>query len=308
MKPRTTCCALILAAVLTACQPTQPSRPPSEAEVKQIDQRVQDYFRKTVTLPANVTMKVVEVTPSEAPGLLTASLELSNGQQTQKVPFVVSRDGRFMVQGQLTDLTLDPDKATMQKISLKDQPMRGNPTASVTIVEYSDFQCPFCSRAYKTLEDQVLKEYGDKVRLVFKNFPLTNIHPWAEPAALAATCARQQKPEAFWKMYDFLFSNQKDITPENLKEKSEGVIKDAGLDVAAFDTCFDSKATQDFLKADEAEATSLGVRSTPTFFINGRKLEGAVPFENFKTVIDTALGEGNVNPAAPTVAPTPAVG
>src|SRR5262249_34233154 len=163
------------------CQPAPPSGPPSDADVQQIDQRVQDFFRKSANLPSTVTLKVTEVVPSAAPGLLAATLEASNGTNTQKVPLIVSRDGRFLIQGQLIDLTIDPFQANMEKIALKDAPVRGNPNASVTIVEYSDFQCPFCSRAYHTVEEQVLKEYGDRVRLIYKNFPLS-MHPWAENA------------------------------------------------------------------------------------------------------------------------------
>jgi len=127
------------------------------------------------------------------------------------------------------------------------------------------------------------------VRLVYKNYPLP-MHQWAESGALASECARQQGAEAFWKTYDFLFRNQHDITPQNLKEKVEGVVRDAGKDSAAFDICFDNKAALDAVKADQQEATELGVRSTPTFFVNGRKVEGAVPYETFKSAIDQALG------------------
>jgi protein-disulfide isomerase len=299
---------LSLAASLAACQPQagQPSAPPSEAERQEIDQRVQAYYKKTANLPANVTIKVVDLAPAEVPGLLSANIEASNGTNTQKVPITVTRDGRYFVQGQLTDLTADPFKGITEKIALTGEPMRGNPNASVTIVEYSDFQCPFCGRAYHTLEDQVLKEYGDKVRLVFKNFPLSSIHPWADGAALASECARTQSPAAFWKMYDFLFQNQATITPANLKEQAEGVIRDAGLDVSAFDACYDNRNALDAVKADQQEANALGVRSTPTFFINGRRLEGAVPYENFKTVLDQALNPGGTGAASPS-APTPGV-
>ena len=286
-------CALTAASILSACQQAQTQSsagPPSEADIKQIEQRLTSYFKSTVNLPPNVTMKLIDVAPAQMSGLLAANLELSNGTQTQKLPLVLSRDGRYMVQGQLTDLTVDPSKAAMDKISLKDLPIRGNPNAAITIVEYSDFQCPFCGRAYKTLEDQVLKEYGDKVRLVFKNYPLTSMHPWSEPAAVAGVCVRQQNPEAFWKAYDFLFQNQKDITTDNVKAKVEDLVRDAGLDVSKFDTCFDTQATLAVVKAEREEGSGLGVRSTPTFFINGRKLEGAVPYENFKTTIDAILG------------------
>lgn len=280
---------VLLAASLTACEKGQSTAPPSDAEKRTIDERIQGYFKKVANVPANVTLKVIDLTPAELPGMLKANLEATSGANTQKVPLLVSRDGRYFVQGQLIDLTIDPFKAVMEKINLKDQPMRGNPEAKVTIVEYSDFQCPFCSRAYTTVENQVMKEYGDRVRLVYKNFPLSNIHPWAESAALATACARKQNPAGFWKLYDFFFQNQQALTAENIKEKADGVIKEAGLDVAAFDTCFDNKAALDLVKADEEEANALGVRSTPTFFINGRKLDGALPYENFKTAIDQAL-------------------
>jgi protein-disulfide isomerase len=300
-KPIGLACIAALAAALSACQPATTSAPPSEADVKQMEQRVQEYFKKTVTLPEGIEMKLIDVAAAKIPGLLTANLQLSKGAQTQNVPLVLSRDGRYFVQGKLIDLTVDPEKAIMEKIALQNAPMRGNPNAAVTIVEFSDFQCPYCGRAYKTLEEQVMKEYGDKVRLVYKNLPLS-IHQWAESGALAAACARQQKPEAFWRMYDFLFENQKDIRLENLKEKAEGVVRDAGLDVGTFDACYDSKAALDVVKADMQEAAAVGVRSTPTFFINGHKLEGAVPYETFKAALDAALG----TPAATATASQPA--
>jgi protein-disulfide isomerase len=285
-----------VATALNTCQPTPssapPPGPPSEAEVQQIDQRVRDYFQKTANLSPDVILKVTSVAPSAAPGLLVASLEASNGKDTQKVPLVLSRDGRFLVQGELTDLSIDPLKANMDKISLKDQPMRGNPNATVTIVEYSDFQCPFCSRAYATIEDQVLKDYGDRVRLVYKNYPL-EIHPWAERAALASSCARRQSPEAFWQAYDFLFKNQPDLTVDNLRDKVMQAVPN--LDLTAFATCYETHAAIDSVRADQDEAAALGVRSTPTFFINGRKVEGAVPYEQFKNVIDQALGVGKTS-------------
>ena len=279
---------LLCAAALNACEPATPAAP-TEAERTQIEQRLQEYYRKVGDVPPDVSLKLVDLAPASVPGLLTANLEASKGTTTQRVPLLISRDGRYFVQAQLTDLTVDPYRTYADKISLKDMPMRGNPNAKVTIVEYSDFQCPFCARAYTTVETEVMKQYGDKVRLVYKNFPLSDLHPWADGAALATACARRQSPEGFWKVYDFLFQNQQAITADNLKEKAQGVVKEAGLDVTAFDTCFDNQAARELVAADQTEAESLGVRSTPTFFVNGRKLEGAVPFDNFKAVIDAAI-------------------
>lgn len=292
MKRTSVLAAVLPAALFAACQTVKPLAPLSEADKNQIEQRVVQYYTKAANIPPGVTLSVKDIQPAEAAGFLAATLEASNGPKTQQVPLLISRDGRYLAQGRLVDLNADPYETLMKKISLKDEAFRGNPNAKVTIVEYSDFQCPYCSRAYTTVETQVMKEYGDRVRLVYKNFPLSNMHPWADNAALAAACARRQNPEAFWKLYDFFFQNQASLTPDSVKAKAGGVLKKAGADVAAFDACFDTKAALDSVKADQAEAESLGVRSTPTFFINGRKLEGAVPFDSFKSVLDQALNPG----------------
>src|SRR6185503_4140123 len=160
-----------------------------------ISQRVIDYFQKTVTTPG-LTFKVTKMEDSEVPGWRKGNLEVSLGQQTQNIAFYVSRDGKYLFRGDAVDLSVDPLKQVMSKIKLDDQPERGPKDAKVTIVEYSDFQCPFCARAYTTFEQEVMKDYGDKVRFVFKNFPLTSIHPWAEDAALASECAFQQGNDA----------------------------------------------------------------------------------------------------------------
>ena len=251
--------------------------------------KVIEYFRKKANVPPGVNAKIADLKDSATmKGVREGVLELSQGTQTQKQPFIISKDGRYVVFGDITDLTIDPYKQVMEKISLKDSPTKGPAGAKVTIVEYSDFQCPFCSRGYQTLENQVLKEYGDRVKVVFKYFPLTSIHPWAEPAAVAAQCAYVQKPDAFWKVYDYLFQNQKDMNVQNLKEK---VIAAAGdsVDGAKLGTCIDKQETLAKVKADTQEGTTVGVNGTPAFIINGRLLSGAQPFEQFKAILDSEL-------------------
>src|SRR5438034_5612692 len=254
-----------------------------------VSQRVVDYFQKTVTTPG-LSFKVTKVEDAEIPGWRKGSLEVSLGQQTQNVGFYVSRDGKYLFRGDAVDLTIDPLQQVMNKMDLKNQPERGPKDAKVTIVEYSDFQCPFCARVYTTLENDVLKDYGDKVRFVFKNFPLTAIHPWAGDAALAAECAFQQGNDKFWTMYNGLFSKQGEITKDNLKDEASEIAKDGGLDVPKFQECFDGKKSQDAVDADVQEAGALGVNSTPMFFVNGRRLSGALAPNDFKQAIDRALG------------------
>jgi protein-disulfide isomerase len=201
----------------------------------------------------------------------------------------VSRDGRYLFRGEAVDLTVDPTRQVMDKIVLDGQPVRGPSDAKVTVVEYSDFQCPFCGRVYDTVENKVLPEYGDRIRFVFKNLPLGNVHPWAEQAALAAECAFSQGNDPFWAMYKGLYSMQGEIQAANLRDKASEIARSAGLDVPRFQECLDDKKAMDAVKADTAEAAALGVTATPTFFINGRRLTGPQTFDSFKQLIVQGL-------------------
>jgi len=254
----------------------------------EVSRRIEEYFGKSVT--PGIALNVKDIAPSEVPGWNKGTLEVTAGGNTQQMEFLVTPDGKYFISGEVTDLTVDPLKAVMQKINLKDRPARGPEDAKVTIVEYSDFQCPFCSRGYQILEEQVMPEYEGKVRLYFKHLPLKSIHPWAESASLATECAEQQSDDGFWKMYHALFKGQRELNQDNLKEKVTQFAKDAGLDEAKFGECFESKAALAQVEQDLQEATAVGANSTPTFFINGRRLEGAQPYENFKAIIDQELG------------------
>ena len=221
-------------------------------------------------------------------GAKQGTLEVANGPQSRSMAFIMSSDGRYVVFAEVEDVTVDPFKKVAEKINLKGKPFKGKENAKVTIVEYSDYQCPFCARGYATLENEVLKEYGDKVKFVYKNFPL-NFHPWAEPGAVAVECAGVQNKDAYWKLYSYLFENQKDVNPQNLKDKCHEGLKDTKIDMAKWDKCFDGKETLPQVKADMAEGQSVGVTGTPAFLINGRLLSGAQPFQQFKAVIDDEL-------------------
>ncbi|MCK6555473.1 DsbA family protein [Candidatus Binatia bacterium] len=248
--------------------------------------KIVDYYRRKANVPPNVTLQVEDVKPSTAfKGAKSAVIVAGN----RKVPVTMSEDGRYLVFGEVEDITVDPFKAVMEKVAVKNRPFKGGENAKVTIVEYSDFQCPFCTRGYNTMENQVLKEYGDKVKFYYKHFPLP-MHPWAQPAAVATECALlQNNKDAYWKLYNFYFEHQKEITPQNLKEKTAEALKDSKIDMAKFNECFDGNKTADEVKAQMTEGQSVGVTGTPGFIINGRLVSGAQPFENFKAVIDDEL-------------------
>src|SRR5262245_64454360 len=169
-----------------------------------IGQRVIDYFGKAVTTPG-VTFKVTKIEPAEMPGWRKGHLEAALGEQKQDVPFYVTNDGRFLFRGEAIDLTVDPFKALTQKMKLDGEPSRGPADAKVTVVEYSDFECPYCGQAWEIFEKEVFPQYKDKVRFGFKQMPLTPIHPWSEDAAVATECAFLQGNDQFWKLYDGLF-------------------------------------------------------------------------------------------------------
>ena len=174
-------------------------------------------------------------------------------------------------------------------------------TGTVDIIEYSDFQCPFCSRAAPTV-DQIKSTYGDKVRITYKHFPLESIHPDALGAAIAAECVRKlDGEEAFWTYHDTLFANQGALDSASLKRYAQA------QGVSGFDSCFDSKETEATIREHMAEGTARGVRGTPSFWIGDELVVGALPFEQFKAVIDRKLsGEAAPAPAAPAAPTAPA--
>jgi protein-disulfide isomerase len=174
---------------------------------------------------------------------------------------------------------LEPPRASIAVAAT--DPSKGPASAPITIVEYSDFQCPFCARVNPTL-DQVLKTYGDKVRIVFKDFPLPN-HPQAPKASEAAHCAGEQGK--FWELHDRMFANQQALQVPQLKEYATAL----GLDMNAFNQCLDSGKHAARVSENIKSGTALGVGSTPTLYVNGRPVVGAQPFEYFKAVIDEEL-------------------
>ena len=163
-------------------------------------------------------------------------------------------------------------------------PIKGDAKAKLAIIEFSDFQCPFCSRVTPTLK-QIETEYGEKVRIVFKHLPLS-IHPKAPAAHAAAEAAHRQGK--FWEMHDKIFANQREMGPEKYVEYAG----EMGLDVERFKVDVIDASITGKVDADKNEAAALGITGTPGFFINGRFLSGARPFDSFKTMIDEELKKG----------------
>jgi protein-disulfide isomerase len=160
--------------------------------------------------------------------------------------------------------------------------IRGNKNAKVTLVEFSDFQCPY-SEQFNPAVDKILTDYKDKVRLVFKNYPLTTIHPMAQKAAEAAECASDQNK--YWEMHDKLFANQSSLSVENFKIWA----KDLGLNEKKFNTCLDDGTKAAKVQADQTYGDSIGVNGTPTSYVNGNIVAGAQSYDYVKNLVDQAL-------------------
>ena len=182
--------------------------------------------------------------------------------------------------GPAVSVVLDAPRYTVNVAA--DDPVLGAANAPVTLIEFSDFQCPFCARVMPTLK-KVKDTYGDRVRIVWKDFPLTSIHPQAFKAAEAGQCAREQGK--FWELHDRLFANQQALQPEALKEHAAAV----GLDLAKFNACFDASKYGERVQQQMSAGAELGVGSTPSIFINGRLVSGAQPYEVFTAIIDDEL-------------------
>jgi protein-disulfide isomerase len=195
--------------------------------------------------------------------------------QTDTALFFVSKDGRYLLRGDMEDLNGDPLAEVRKQIALAGAPSKGPVGAKVVLVEYADFQCPSCKQL-DTILRAMLPNYP-QVRLVFKDYPLVQIHPWAMTAATAGRCAYKQSESGFWKFHDVLFDNQELITPENAWQKMQDYAGQVGLDANLLKTCMGTPEIQEEVRRSQKEGEGLHVNNTPTIFVNGRRLIGPDP-------------------------------
>lgn len=189
------------------------------------------------------------------------------------MPVLVSNDGRHIIVGEVHDTRVDPLKQIMDGISLEDVPVKGSEDATVTIVEYSSFQCPFCKRASGMI-NELLEEFDGDIRVYFKQFPLPN-QPWSGPAANASLCAYDQGNDSFWKMHGKIFENQSALNASNFNEKAKEFAGEIGLDKENFNNCLETGKFAQRVNTEHQEGQNLGVNSTPTFVIDGIMVPGA---------------------------------
>jgi len=280
---------LVLLLICLGC--VAQSAPPETAQ--KIEHQVRAYYN----IPAEVKVIVGAITPStDWPGYDTVAVSIDGENKKQDYKFLLSKDRGTMLRVTKFDLTKDPFAELMSKIDVAGRPSRGAKSAKVVVVNFDDFECPFCSRMHQTLFPEILKEYGDRVTFIYKDYPLSEIHPWAIHAAVDANCLAMQNPDAYWDFADYIHANKREVDNEKtIPARFEAIDKMAilqgqkhSVDAVKLQSCVKAQ-NEDSVRASMKEADGLGVNATPTLFINGQKIDGAVPVSEVRAALDTAL-------------------
>lgn len=255
---------------------------PTDAELRI---RILAFLDRSIGWQNLDKMEVESISAPDAHGLRIATVKLTKGTQHAEGSYYITSDGGEIIEGTASKLTSDPWADTRAKLDLRGAPSTGAADAPVTIVEYSDLECPYCKEEATSLEQLMINDPG-KVRLVFKYFPLEDIHPWSLQAAEAAVCVTAQDPSQFWNFEKSVFDAQEQITTETAKQRLRDFALESGAKPAQFDACIASPATKAKVDASIANGHSVGVNSTPTLFINGRIIPSAQPEQQLQMLVD----------------------
>jgi protein-disulfide isomerase len=281
---------LILLLLCLGCVAQSP--PPDVAR------KVEHQVRAFYTIPPDVKVTVGAITPSnDVPGYDAVSVNIDGGEGKKKdYKFLLSKDRGTMLRVTRFDLNKDPFAELMSKIDVTGRPSRGPKSAKVIAVNFDDFECPFCSRMHQTLFPEIYKEYGDRVKFIYKDDPLSEIHPWAIHAAVDANCLAAQNPDAYWDFADYIHANKREVDIEKTSAARFDAIdkitmlqgQKHNLDAVRLQACVKAQR-EDAVRSSMKEAEDLGVNGTPSLFINGQKLDGAVPIDEVRAALDAAL-------------------
>lgn len=266
-----------------------------------LTQKIERQVRATYSVPANVKITLGPLRPSDFANYDALTITMEGDDKKRNVDFLLSKDGKTLVRLTKLDLTKDPYAEAMNKINLNGRPTRGNKDAKVVVVNFDDFQCPFCSRMHQTLFPELLKEYGDRVQFVYKDYPLSEIHPWATHAAVDANCLAAQNNDAYWDFADHIHASQREVNSEKGRDAQFAALdrltleqgQKHNLDQVKLQACVKAQ-NEDAIKASIHEAEGVGVSATPTLFVNGQEMDGALPASELRAALDHALQQAGV--------------
>ncbi|HXM20811.1 MAG TPA: thioredoxin domain-containing protein [Terriglobales bacterium] len=252
------------------------------------EETVNGFLQQMFGYDSSLSWKIVSIKPAEAEGLTEVNVVISGAQGKQSNKFYVTADGRHAVSGDIIPFGAHPFEAARKELNRDlNGPSRGPADAPVTVVEFSDLQCPHCKDAHPTI--QKLMSEDKNVRVIFQSFPLP-MHDWAAKAAAYADCVSRSSNDAFWKFIQSVYGAQTDITAANADDKLTGFADSAGVKGADIAACAAKPETASRVEKSMALGKALDVDSTPTLFINGRKLP-AVPYEVLQKLVDFAAKE-----------------
>jgi len=279
----------------------------------ELNQKIERHLRFTYKLPPGVRVTISAPHSSDFPNYDALTVTFDDQGHKQNYDFLLSKDQKTLMRMTKMDLGQDPYAEVMKKIDVKGRPVRGNPNAKVVVVNYDDFQCPYCSHAHQTLFPQLLKEYGDRIAFIYKDFPLSEIHPWAIHAAVDADCLASQSSDAYWEFADYIHAHRDVVNSEKGLENQftaldRITIDEAGkfkVDKDKLQACVkaqDDRAVKESVKEGEA----LDVSGTPAMFVNGQLVDGARPAAELREIFDSALKQAGLSAPAHAAAPTAA--
>ena len=272
------CCTVVAVPKMNAQAPAagsaKPAQTPAPATPKRgsLEDKVEKYLRNMYAWGPQYEIKMDSPKPSPIPDLLEISVTVGLQGQSDTAVVYVTKDGKYIFRGDLSDMTVDPLAEIRSKLHPGNSPSMGPADARITLVEFADFECPSCRQLDRILRD-LLPKYPD-VRLVYKDFPLTSIHPWATTAAIAGQCAAQQNLASFWKLHDTIFDSQDLITPSNVWDKMTDFTAQIGLNGETFRACMSNPETAHEVDKTTQEGHDVNVTATPTIFVNGRRVVG----------------------------------
>ena len=279
----------------------------------ELNQKIERQLRFTYKLPPGVKVTISAPHSSDFPNYDALTVTFDDQGHKQNYDVLLSKDQKTLIRMTKMDLGQDPYAEVMKKIDIKGRPVRGNPNAKVFVVNYDDFQCPYCSHAHQTLFPQLLKEYGDRIAFIYKDFPLSEIHPWAIHAAVDADCLASQSGDAYWDFADYIHAHRDVVNSEKGLENQftaldRITIDEAGkfkVDKDKLQACVkaqDNRAVKESVKEGEA----LDVSGTPAMFVNGQLVDGARPAAELRDIFDSALKQAGLSAPAHAAAPAAA--
>ncbi len=256
---------------------------PSEATVD-------SFLKQMFGWNQNLTWKIAEIKPAEADGFAEVTALFNTPQGQQVFHLFVTPDQKFALTGDIVPFGADPFAPARADLKAANGPVHGPTDAAVTIVEFGDLECPACKAAQPNITKLMQEE--PKAKLIFENFPLESIHKWSLLGAKYVDCVGRESNDAVWKFISTVYEHQGEITPENAETMLKGYVKEAGADPAAVSTCVAKPETEKRVRESIALGMKLGVTSTPTFFVNGRKVVGFgnnTPYDVVKSIVDYSV-------------------